>query len=798
MPKLHPFHALRIPCVLLFAVVTAHAQQDPPRAGVVEEALLIDPGNDSFIRGKNAYDEAQNNADPQARRALYLRSAEIFTQYLNEFGKHPNAEAAWWYLGSSYYQVGMADDAKRCFSTLLNGYGEGKYAAVAAYTMALDHYNKREYAFAAPLFEKFAKNGSRPEDKSKGKLLAGNCYRLEGRDRDAMKAFQEVIDDPQAAALHDQARLYLGHVTFKLGKASDALKLFEEVAKSEGDQKIRAEAALYAAITATKLGNSELAETYLRIVLEKPGMESARPDAQIALMENYYAAKKYKEVLEVFKESSLKAEGEKEAMRLMVAARAMLQLKQVSEASKLFREIERSVPPEHDIAFQAAYYRLNCFFQIEGTYVAEQVDAFLEIYEKKRPNDTRIHTALLIKAETLFSKNKIPAAAEVFAKIDPKLLTDSNRPGFLYQRGWCLAEAGDKNGSIKSLSEFITQYPKDERVHHALVKRAKSYVEMGELGKAIVDYDLVASAKDAPADLVSLAWLESARARRKEGNIENMIVRYKGLLEVKELSENLQSEAKYWIGWGMVKTNQPKDAVAFLNEARKLRKDAYGKHAGLLLALSHFTAQDPIQLAAEIELAIEGDYANEIPAQALQWAGMQAYNGKDYQSAAKFLSLTANDKEPRTTPKEVWRYLVKSRIEIKQAKEALTAVGHVLEVEDQPAWKADGLLDQARAYYQLKQFDESRKSTDAGLVLNPQGRTSAGLRIVSGDLHVQKENYGAAAADYLYVIQFSEDPDLKPLAIHQYVILLEKQGKTEEAEKYKAQLKTEFPEWKAP
>ncbi|MFN7343067.1 MAG: tetratricopeptide repeat protein, partial [bacterium] len=101
--------------------MTAHAQQDPPRAGVVEDALLVDPGNDLYTRGKNIYDEAQNNADAEARRASYLRSVEIFTQYLNEFGKHANAEAAWWYLGSSYYQVGMADDAKRCFSTLLNG-----------------------------------------------------------------------------------------------------------------------------------------------------------------------------------------------------------------------------------------------------------------------------------------------------------------------------------------------------------------------------------------------------------------------------------------------------------------------------------------------------------------------------------------------------------------------------------------------------------------------------------------------------------------------------------------------------
>ncbi len=798
MPKTHTFHFLQIPCLLLGSFLVVQAQQEPPRANVVEEALQADPGNTFFERGKNIFDEAQTSTDPEARRELYLRAATVFSDYVSEFGRHANAEAAWWYLGSSYYQAGMLDDAKRCFSTLLNGFADGKYTAVAAYTLGVDHYNKREYAFAAPLFERFAANGSRPEDKSKGKLLAGNCYRMEGRDRDALKAFQEVIDDTNGAPLHDQARLYLGHISFKQGKVEDAFKLFEQVAKSEAAEKIRAEAAMHAAISATKLGKPEVAETYLRIVLEKPGMEAARPDAQIALMESYYATKKYQAVLDIYEKSTVKAEGEKEAMRLMIAARAMLQLKKIADASKLFREIERTVPPEHDLAFQASYYRLNCFFQIEGSYVTEQVDTFLQIYEKSRPNDNRINTALLIKAETLFSQNKIPAAAEVYAKVDPKLLSESNRPGFLYQRGWCLAEAGDKQGSVRSLSDFITQYPKDERIHHALVKRANAYVEIGEAGKAMADYDLVTSAKNAPADLVSLAWLESARTRRKEGNIENMLVRYKGLLEVKDLSENLEAEAKYWIGWGMVKTNQPKDAVPFLNEARKLRKDAYGKHAGLLLALSHFASQDPIQLAAEIELAIEGSYVTEIPAQALQWSGMQSFNAKNYALAAKFLRLTTNDKEPRTTPKEVWRYLGKSLLEIDQPQEALNAIGHMLEVEDQAAWKADGLLDRARGFYLLKRFDESRKSADEGLALHPQGRTSAGLRIVSGDLHFQKEAFGEAAADYLYVIQFSEDVDFKPLAINQYILLLEKQGKIEEAEKYKTQLKTNFPNWKAP
>ena len=797
MPKRLTFFIVQLPCVFMGGF-TGLSAQEIPRAGVVEQALKVDPANAFFERGKNAYDSAQLSTDEEERRALYLRAAGIFNEYLSEFGRHPNAEAAWWYLGSSYYQAGMVDDAKRCFSTLLNGFGDGRYAAAAAYTMAVEHYNKRDYAFAAPLFEKFAAHAARPEDRSKGKLFAANSYRMTGRDRDAKKAYQAVLDDPKGAEFHDQARLSMGHVLLKEGKVEDSLKLFEQVAKSEAPDKVRGEAALQAAISATKLGKTDVAETYLRIVLEKPGMESARPDAQIALMENYYAAKKYQSVLDIFNKSSVKAEGEKEAARLMVAARSMLKLKQVSNASKLFREIERSVPPEHDLAFQASYYRLNCFFQIEGHHVIEQVDAFLQIYEKSRPNDARIHTALLIKAETLFSQNKVPAAAEAYAKVDPKLLSESNRPGFLYQRGWCLAEAGDAQGSIRSLSEFITQYPKDERISNALVKRAKAYADIGEAAKAIVDYDRVATAKTAPADLVSLAWLESARTRRKEGNIENMLVRYKELLEMKDLSPNLVAEAKYWMGWGMVKTNQPQEAVEYLNESRKLRKDAYGKHAGLLLALSHYASQDPIRLAGEIELAITGDYVGEIPAQALQWSGMQSFNGGDYPSAAKFLKLTANEKEPRTTPKEVWRYLGKSLIQTGNAKDALTAIGHVLEVEDQPAWKADGLLDQARGFFQLKRFEDARKSTDDGLAMRPQGKTSAGLRIVSGDLHLEKGSLGEAGADYLYVIQFSDDPELKPLAIHKYVLLLEKQNKPDEAAKYKKQLKEEFPGWAIP
>lgn len=784
----------------LFLILCLSAQaQQPPRAGVVPEDLRADAGNDFFNRAKNLYDSAQASVDLQTRRDLYLRAADIFSSYINEFPNHANTEAAWWYLGNSFYQAGLIDDAKRSFATLLNRYGQGKYAAAAAYTLAVDHYQKREYAFAAPLFERFAASTPNPADKPKGNLYAGNCYRLLGRDREAITAYKRVIDDPAGALFKAPAQIEVGKMTFRAGKLQEALDFFESVANSTAIPKHRGEAALHAAISATKLGKTDLAEKYLSFILSSAGMEEFLPDAQTALMENHYTKKEYSKVLDIFRKSSLKAEGEKEALRLMIAARALMKTKSPAQASELFREVERLVKPENDLAFQASYYRLNCFFQIEGKHVVDQVDAFLQIYGKFHPNDTRIHTAKLMKAETQFAENDVAGAAKTYASIDPTLLSESNRPGFLYQRGWCLAEAGDAQGAIRSITDFIAKYPDDKRVYPALVKRAKAYAEIGESAKAVADFDRLTTDKAAPDDLTSLAWLESARTRRKEGNIENMVVRYKGLLEkVDDLTDNLKAEANYWIGWGMVKTNQPKEAAPFLNMARDLRPEAYAKHAGLLLALSHFAGQDPKALASEIDLAIEGKYIDDVPDQAVQWSGMQAYNAGDYAAAARFLKIVANPDEPRTTAKEIWRYLAKALIETGKPEEALPAISNVLEVEDNPAWQADALLDRARALYNLKRYTESRKAADEALKLRPQGRTSAYLRIVSGDLFIEEENLGQAAADYLYVINFHEDADLKPLAIHKYIGVLEKQGNATEAAKFRTKLASEFPNWKAP
>ena len=779
---------------LLLLACPASAQA--PRAEAVDPALAPNAATDFFLRGKNLYDSAQSATDLANRGALYQRASQIFSEYITAFPNHPNAEMAWWYLGNSYYQSGQMEDGKRCFSTLLNRYGKGKWAAAAAYTLAADHYNKGEYAFAAPMFERYATNAAKPEERPRGNFFAGNCYRLLGRDREAIAAFNKVIEDPAGGLFAPQSKVALGHLTLKAGKLEEALGRFEEVVAAAYTAKVRGEAALHAALTATKLGKTEVADRYLALILRTPGMEDFRVDAQTALMGNYFAKKEYKLVIETFRSSSEKSTGEKEAARLMIAARAHMRLKQPSEALTLFREVERLVKPEMELAFQASYYRLLCFFQIEGRHVPDQVDAFLQLYKKSRPEDPRIHTALMMKAETLFANKETAAAAQVYSEINAAAISEKNRPGLFYQRGWCLSEAGDHQGAIRSLSEFITRYPEDSRVPSALAKRAKAFVESAEPQKAIADFDRL-TAPGTPADLASFAWLESARMRRAESNIPDMILRYQGLIKnVGDLNDNLQGEANYWIGWGMVKTNAAQEAIPYLEKARKLRPDAYRKHGGILLALGYFASQDAANLSEEIKLAIDGKYESDIPDQVLQWSGMQSFNAADYDMAAKCLSLIASADEPRATPKEVWRYLAKARLETGDFEGALLAASNVLAVEENPAWKADGLLDRGRALLPLNRPAEARKAAEEALALNPQGRTSAGLRILMGDLEVQANDAKKASAEYLIVVKFHEDKDLKPQALFKLIEALEKQGDKTEAEKYRQQLKTEFPEWK--
>lgn len=785
----------------LLAAGTALAQEAPPRAEPVDPNLRSDPGQDFYQHGRNLYETAKRGTDNDRRLQDFAQAIDVLSRYLNEFPKHPNAEPATWYLGESYYGAGRVDDAKRSFHSILNRYPKGRYASAAAYRLAADHFNNRQYALAAPLFEKMAEVSTLPAERQRALFHAGFSYELQGRTREAIEYHRKVLADPSPANLYlERSQLSLGRLLSRAEKLDEALPLLDKVVMSRSGPELRGPAAIEAGTIAAKQGNLELSDKYLMLVLTTPGMEAYRPDAQFALMAARFDRKQYQEVVEIFRRSSEKAEGEREARRLMLGAKSYMMTGKNVDALELFREVEKLMLPNNSFAFEANFLRLLCFYKIEGRHVPEQVDAFLQLYRKNRPRDPKIHTALLMKAETLMDAKKPADAAKVYIDIDATLLSEENRPGLFFKRGWCLAAAEDPQGAIRSFSEFINGYPKDERVPQALIQRAKAYRDTGEPMKALADYDLLLAGQSTP-EFQTLALLESADISKQENNLPDMIARYRTFLDkFPDASNARKAKASYWLAWGLIKTEKVKEAIPLAEAARTLDAKVYGKNAGTLLALGHWSLQAPDPVCEEIDRGIAEGFVENLPQQLIGWAAMQAFSANRFEQAARFYSLIADEKEPRATPKETWRYLGKSLLAAGKADLALPPIDRALEVEDNLAWKADGLLDRSKALLALGKTDESMKATEDCQALRPEGRVNSEIRMVQGDIYMKRNDPAQAAGAFVVVVELLDDNDvvLKPLALWKLIQALEAKGDKQGAEEYKVRLQQKYPEWKPP
>jgi len=790
--------------VLCLAATATALAQEVPRAQPVDENEDANPSQpaeqDWFALGKRLHDSAKATANMDQRIDRFSSAITMLSRFIDSHPNHPNAEAAWWYLGESYYGSGRVEDARRCYNGILSRFGRGGFASAAAFRLAVEHFNNRQYALAAPLFEKMVTAATASDHRLKGLFYAAFSYDLQGRTREATEYYRKVLADPEPAnPFQSKAQFHLGRLLARAEKLEEALPLLDQAVMSRSASDIRGPAAVEAGVVAAKLGQTELSDKYLMLVLNTPGMESFRPDAQIALMNSRFESKKYSEVVSIFLRSTEKAQGEQEAKRLMIAAKSYMELDRNVEALELFREVEKLMLPNNIHAFEANYLRLLCFYRIEGRHVPDQVDAFLDIYRKNRPRDPKIQTALLMKAETLMDERKTPEAAKVYNEIDGTALNPENRKNLLFKRAACSLLSEDPQGAVRSFSEFISNYPDDPRAAEALIQRAQAYKNSGEPLKANSDYDQVISRNLNP-EFTELAFLESAEIAKQESNLGDMITRYQGFLaRFPAASRSRKAKANYWLAWGMTKKDRLKEAIPHAETARQLEPSTYGKNAGALLALAHWTLQDPEALCEDVDRAIKEDFVDYLPEQLIDWAAMQAYSADHYQQSARFYDLIADHDEPRSTAKQTWRYLGKALLAAGKTKEALTAINNALEVEDAPMWKSDGLVDRAKALLAMNKLDEATAALSECRALRPQGRTVAEVMIVNGDIQMKRNDPARAAVDYVTAIEQLDDNDrvLKPQALDKAAIALEKKGDPSSAQEYRMMLRNKYPEWKA-
>jgi len=73
--------------------------------------LRADPGNDYFSRINQLYKTAATSKDYNEKDRLYNRLVPLLNDYLNQYPRHKNAQASWYYLAESYYFTGRVRQA---------------------------------------------------------------------------------------------------------------------------------------------------------------------------------------------------------------------------------------------------------------------------------------------------------------------------------------------------------------------------------------------------------------------------------------------------------------------------------------------------------------------------------------------------------------------------------------------------------------------------------------------------------------------------------------------------------------
>lgn len=761
-----------------------------------QQNLRSDPDSDYFARARQLYDAAVAEADLAQKKELYQRAIPILDNYIRLYPRHKFSQPAMYYLAECYHAIDMPRQANILFDQIIQKYRTGYYVAAAAYRLAYDNYNKKRYQRAARLFSLTAANAKKPEDKLRAIYFRAQCYLLLKDSKRAHPLLEKVANSPIDSPYKKQAKISSAHILLAKKDYAKALPLYETLLLPEHTPELRSETAYHAGVAAAALNKSEIAKKHFQTAMEVT--ESPwKPNAHIALLGLYYKNKNYDAILKQLEKSKVKLSPKQLAQQGVIVGQTYFQQKNYPEAINYFLDVERSVPGT-DQAFEAAYYKILSLYNINGERIPKMVDQFIQNYAVGRGTSKYIHQAILMKAETLYSEKHYKDAAAAYASISTEFTDKRNLPSLLYKKAWCLSEIGNHEGAVESFSLFIKHAPKDERINNAYAKRGQSYMQLGDRIKALKDFDVVI--RNAPKSQIAAISLQlSARIQRDAKRYKDVIERLEQLLrDFKDLPSVTKANSHYWLGSAYFKVDEFKNAIPHLETAKQINNSSYGKQTSMLLVLVRYSLKDVDGLKSALSNAEKIELGKQIPLPVYRWLGSQCYNAGDFSEAAKYLIKGCEEGVPQKTPAIIWRLLSKAQLKNAAWEMTLSACNSLLSMEKEDARRVDAMLDKTNALIQLKRFDEAKHTGEAALALRPSGAVKAGLLIALGDVAYLNSDHTTAAQHYVLVVETFEEEDSHKEALYKLVQSLEKSGKSKETKTYKAQLKKDYPDYKAP
>ncbi|MCB1236199.1 MAG: tetratricopeptide repeat protein, partial [Verrucomicrobiae bacterium] len=760
------FTALAMALAMTFPGLAARGQQSNPAPAappVRAQPLNPAPGGETEASGPEK-EELLAYADLLYSHEQFALAARQYQLFLKAHPQSPNLQEGWFRLGECYNKVGQATDAETTFKYVVSNWKSGPYVGSAAFRIAVIRYNAKDFEAAASFFDTAVKNLASEEAKLQAMFYKATCLQLLDKPKEAVAAYDAVAaaktkDNP----FSERCLLETARLQYDLGDAAEAFKRFENLIQSASKPEVKAEALARAGLLAAELGETDKSNPFFEDLLKMEGESPWKAFAGVGLIFNLFTKGEYDKVIATYNRGVFDAPADTRPKMLLVVGHAYRLTGELQAAIELYELVESNYRDRPEGA-EAGYRKLQCLYEQNDGGVSIYADRFIEVQQQTDPDSAFVDQAFLIKAEWHFAKAQAGEpgeettehyrqAAFAYSSVRADKVEAKYREPQLYKLGWSRIEAGDPNGGVTTLNDFLDQFPDSPLVPSALAKRASTYQILQDFDGALGDFrEIAGKHPDAPELEFALQQIALLHGQRRETG--EMVEAFRTLLE-KFPDTQSAPEAHYWIGVGLMESEKHAEAIPELEIARKTAPNTYLAKASLRIVLAQYQLENLDALTTELEIYLDGKAAADaaqkaaekaaaaaaqngsdppaarrpmdypaVPPQVLIYAGQRQFDQRDYAHAERLLTAASTPQNPADTTAEVWDVLGQSRMALKEYKTAIEAFDHYLSLTERPSSRGKALLAQGQAWLALGEHDRAREKARECLMSIKEGRTN--------------------------------------------------------------------------
>ena len=772
---------------------------DVPTAKAVAPAAAKGPEQDLFDYAMLAFGQKD-----------YAIAAQSFGKYLQAYPQGKEVPWALFRLGECYRFQGNTAEFTRCYREVVDHYPKSEAAPNSAYWLGAGAYNSGDFATAATYFGLCETKAKVDTVKIAAAFYKSEAYGALKDRKKQLEALKPVLAMKTGNDFLERALLSSATILQQEGKNKEALPMLMELLATSADGKVKGDSALKAAIIQSELKKADEAiALYDQVLKNKEAASEQQGAALVGLIGELTTKSAWDAITDVYnRNASLLPPPELRPRMLMQVGNAHRAKKSYARAIDLYDMILQ-FSAAHELAFEAGYWRVYCYYMLEDHRLAEVARKFVKDFEAAHKGHEYINKARLLVADNYFNHQDYKEAADEYAQIAVVSLPANLRPSTWYHKGWSEAETARNNDAITSLSEFVNLAPTDPDIPKALAKRGMSYKETHDNEKALEDFQRIL--KDYPKDeAAELAQYLSAVVHGDQGKTKLMIEDFEALVKLFPNSP-ARAEALYRAGSGYIDLKDTAKALPLLRKAVEADKKTFGKTGSEKIQLCLWQKNDPEALATEVDHYRANFRDTVLPQRMLSYLGVTFFNRRDYARADRFLSLATTSGPIENIDTAVWNIYAQTLLEVKKYEESVKAIDHVLEGSPNPQVKAAAELTKAKGLLGAGKWDDSIVAADEGLHIVKSGVEQGQLLIVQGDALIAQgdkletegnhtgaaDKWKAAAAKFVVPSQMTADAMVTPEALLKAAKALDRLGDKTKADDMRKQLKKDYPNYQA-